>query len=107
MKAPNVENHWFVGGAAPANKAMNLATGLWITRLDDDDTWSIDHIEKLLKFAMDGDYEFVSALYEEERFGKRMVVQGKMMIKCSISLVTNLQPVLCQARVPSYGLKLR
>ena len=76
----NVENHWFVGGAAPANKAMNLATGLWITRLDDDDTWSIDHIEKLLKFAMDGDYEFVSALYEEERFGKRMVVQGKMAL---------------------------
>lgn len=76
----NIENHWFVGGAAPANKAMDLATGLWITRLDDDDTWSQDHIEKLLTFAIDGDYEFVSALYEEERFGKRKVVQGTMAL---------------------------
>ena len=76
----NIENHWFVGGAAPANKAMDLATGSWITRLDDDDTWTKDHIEKLLTFAMDGDYEFVSGLYEEERFGKRKVVQGRMAL---------------------------
>ena len=72
----NIENHWFVGGAEPANKAMDLAHGKWFARLDDDDTWSSDHIEKLLKYAIDGDYEFVSALYEEERFGKRVVVDG-------------------------------
>jgi len=76
----NIENHWFVGGAAPANKAMDLATGAWIARLDDDDTWSKDHVEKLLKFAIDGDYEFVSALYESERFGERSVVQGVMAL---------------------------
>jgi glycosyltransferase involved in cell wall biosynthesis len=75
-----IENHWFVGGAAPANKAMDLASGLWIARLDDDDTWTQDHIERLLKFAIDGDYEFVSALYMEERFGKRKVVQGTMAL---------------------------
>ena len=76
----NIENHWFVGGAAPANKAMDLATGSWIARLDDDDTWSKDHVEKLLKFAIDGDFEFVSALYEAERFGERKVVQGTMAL---------------------------
>ena len=76
----NIENHWFVGGAAPANKAMDLATGSWIARLDDDDTWSKDHVEKLLKFAIDGDLEFVSALYEAERFGERKVVQGTMAL---------------------------
>lgn len=75
-----IENHWFVGGAAPANKAMDLATGLWIARLDDDDTWTNDHIEKLLKFAVDGNYEFVSALYMEERFGKQKIVQGTMAL---------------------------
>ena len=74
----NIDNHWFVGGAAPTNKAMDLASGLWIARLDDDDTWSPDHIEKLLKFAIDKNYEFVSGLYEEERFGKRKIVQGVM-----------------------------
>jgi glycosyltransferase involved in cell wall biosynthesis len=72
----NIENHWLVGGAEPANKAMDLANGEWFARLDDDDTWSTDHIEKLLKLAIDGDYEFVSGLYEEERFGKRVVVDG-------------------------------
>lgn len=71
-----VENHWFVGGAVPANKAMEMARGKWIARVDDDDTWSPDHIEKLLRFAQKGNYEFVSALYEEERFGVRKVVDG-------------------------------
>ena len=72
----NIENHWLVGGATPANAAMELAAGKWIARVDDDDTWTNDHIEKLLKFAIDGNYEFVSALYEEERFGVRKVVDG-------------------------------
>lgn len=71
-----VENHWFVGGATPANKAMELARGQWIARVDDDDTWSPDHIEKLLHYAQQGQYEFVSGLYEEERFGERKVVDG-------------------------------
>ncbi|WP_162785539.1 glycosyltransferase family 2 protein [Polynucleobacter necessarius] len=72
----NIENHWFVGGAVPTNEAMRLANGTWIARLDDDDTWTDDHIEKLLHFALKGDYEFVSGLYAEERFGVRKVVDG-------------------------------
>lgn len=71
-----VENHWFVGGATPANKAMELARGQWIARVDDDDTWSLDHIEKLLRIAQEGRYEFVSGLYVAERFGERKVVDG-------------------------------
>ena len=71
-----VENHWFVGGAIPANKAMELARGQWIARIDDDDTWAIDHIEKLLRFAQQGQYEFVSALHIEERFGEQKTVEG-------------------------------
>ena len=71
-----VENHWLVGGAIPANKAMEFARGQWIARVDDDDTWSPDHIEVLLRFAQQNQYEFVSGLYEEERFGERKVVDG-------------------------------
>lgn len=71
-----IENHWFVGGATPANKAMELAKGEWIARVDDDDTWPVDHIEKLLKFAQQGQYEFVSGLYVEERFGEQKIVDG-------------------------------
>lgn len=74
------ENKWFVGGAEPANIAMKLAKGLWIARLDDDDTWTNDHIEKLLKFAIDGNYEFVSALYVEKRFGTKKIDDAKMAL---------------------------
>lgn len=74
--AQTVENHWFVGGAVPANKAMELACGQWIARVDDDDTWTPDHLEKLLRFAQQRHYEFVSGLYVEERFGERKVVDG-------------------------------
>jgi len=71
-----VENHWLVGGAVPANKAMELARGQWIARVDDDDTWSPDHIEVLLRCAQENQFEFVSGLYVEERFGKQNVVDG-------------------------------
>ncbi len=71
-----IENHWFVGGAIPANKAMEIATGDWIARLDDDDIWSPEHLEKLLQFAQSNNYEFVSGQYIEERFGVRKIIDG-------------------------------
>lgn len=71
-----LENHWFVGGAVPSNRALEIATGDWIARIDDDDIWTKFHLEKLLNFAQKNNFEFVSALYEEERFGERKIVQG-------------------------------
>lgn len=71
-----VENHWLVGGAVPANKAMELACGEWLARVDDDDTWSKDHIEVLLRYAQQQQHEFVSGLYVEERFGEQKIVDG-------------------------------
>ena len=75
-----VENHWFVGGAIPANKAMRLARGEWIARIDDDDVWANDHIEKLLSFAIKNNFEFVSSMYEEVRFGNKKIVDGNQAI---------------------------
>ena len=46
-----LENHWFVGGAVPSNRALEIATGDWIARIDDDDIWTKFHLEKLLNFA--------------------------------------------------------
>jgi len=74
---PTVENHWFVGGAVPANKALDMVRGRWIARIDDDDIWTPDHIEALLRFAQKGNWEFVSAAYVEERHGRRKVVDVK------------------------------
>jgi glycosyltransferase involved in cell wall biosynthesis len=72
-----VENHWLAGGAAPTNKALSIARGKWIARIDDDDTWTPDHIEKLVNYAEEGNYEFVSGLYVAERFGERCIVEAK------------------------------
>ncbi|MGI9503588.1 MAG: glycosyltransferase family 2 protein [Geminicoccaceae bacterium] len=60
---PTAENHWLAGPVAPLNAALAVCRGDWIARIDDDDTWTPDHIEKLLRFAQDGNYEFVSSAY--------------------------------------------
>jgi len=61
---PTAENHWLAGPVAPANAALRLAKGDWIARIDDDDTWTPDRLEKLLCFAQANDFEFVSAAHE-------------------------------------------
>lgn len=68
-----VSCRWFVAGAKPANKTLELARGKWIAWLDDDDLFTSDHIEKLLRFAQKHKYEFVAGLYEEERNGTRTI----------------------------------
>lgn len=58
---PTPENHWFAGRVAPANAALDACLGDWIATIDDDDSWEADCLESLLSFALEGDYEFVSA----------------------------------------------
>lgn len=55
------ENRWFAGPVDPLNLALKLCTGDWIARVDDDDEWVPEHLEECLKFAMEGNHEFVSA----------------------------------------------
>lgn len=64
---PTVENHWLAGPVAPANAALKACKGEWIARIDDDDIWMYDHLERLLRFAQEGDYEFVSSAYETHK----------------------------------------
>ncbi len=72
---PTAENHWFAGPVAPLNMALTHVTGLWIARIDDDDSWAPDHIEKALRHAQANDLEFVSAQHIEEREGALHIVQ--------------------------------
>lgn len=60
---PTAENHWFAGPVDPINAGLKKARGAWIARIDDDDEWTPDHLEKLLRFAQLGNYEFVSSAY--------------------------------------------
>lgn len=61
---PTAENHWLAGPVVPANAALEACRGMWIARCDDDDEWTPDHLEKLLRYAQGGDYEFVSGAHE-------------------------------------------
>lgn len=61
---PSPENHWFAGRVAAANAGLRECAGAWIATCDDDDVWTPDHVETLLRFAQKGDYEFVSSGYE-------------------------------------------
>ncbi len=73
----NAKGRWCAGPVKPANKALGLVRGKWIARIDDDDIFTPDHIEALLRFAQEHQYEFVSAAYIEERDGKRYVIDEK------------------------------
>lgn len=73
----NAEGRWLAGPAGAANKALELAKGKWIARIDDDDTWTENHLEVLLNFAQKGNYEFVSAKYEAKRYDSKQTVDGE------------------------------
>ena len=71
---PTAENHWLAGPAVPANAALKAVRGDWIARCDDDDVWTPDHIEVLLRAAQAEGREFISGAYECERDGVREIV---------------------------------
>jgi glycosyltransferase involved in cell wall biosynthesis len=57
---PKKDKHkWMVAGTPAINKALELANGLWIAHLDDDESFYPDHISTLLDHAMRSDYEMV------------------------------------------------
>jgi len=65
-----------VAGTGPANKALELCRGNWITRLDDDDEFSNDHIETLLNHALRYKYELVYGRVEIETRPNQWITVG-------------------------------
>ena len=68
-----VENHWFCGPVNAINHGLENIKGDWICRIDDDDIWTEDHIEVLLKFAKENNVEFVSSSQIELRNGEKKI----------------------------------
>jgi len=62
----NPHDRWLVAGVEPANKGIELCSGEWIAPLDDDDEFSQDHLEVLLKYALEHDYEMVYGIVKME-----------------------------------------
>lgn len=58
---------WMVAGAPGMNRGAQLAQGRWIAPLDDDDEFTPDHIEKLLRLARSERAEFVYGSIEQHR----------------------------------------
>lgn len=50
---------WMVAGTTPINRALDLATGAFITHLDDDDEYMPDRIGKLVKFAQQTEADLI------------------------------------------------
>ena len=60
---PTAENHWFAGPGVPANAALDECKGEWIARVDDDDMWTLDHLELLFCKARKEGVEFISGVH--------------------------------------------
>ena len=69
---PSPENHWFAGPVVAINYGLRFINSDWIARIDDDDIWTQDHLEKLLSFAIKKNSEFVSSSYTVFQDGKEL-----------------------------------
>lgn len=69
---------WMVAGSTPANRALELARGEWLGYLDDDDVFTEDHIETLLRFARQSEAEFVFGAGDFQRSATEWLRIGKL-----------------------------
>lgn len=60
------ELRWHVAGSSPMNAATFLASGSWIAPCDDDDEFTPDHVETLLRAAKARRLEMVYGIAEME-----------------------------------------
>jgi glycosyltransferase involved in cell wall biosynthesis len=60
-------NHWLVGPVHASNYALSYLDERadWIARIDDDEVWDADHLEVSMRYAINGDFEFVSSGHRE------------------------------------------
>lgn len=70
------EHRHMVAGTYPINRALSLARGQWIAHLDDDDQWTPNHLERLLRHAQAHDCELVWSKSRVEREPGRWDVEG-------------------------------
>ncbi|MDI9596917.1 MAG: glycosyltransferase family 2 protein [Atribacterota bacterium] len=62
----NPNDRWMVAGSVPSNKGVELCLGEWIAPLDDDDEFTENHLQVLLQYALENDYEMVYGIVEME-----------------------------------------
>ena len=70
------ENHWLVGPVDPANKALEMVSGDYIARIDDDEIWQPWHLEESLAYLNKHNLDFVSSQNLETRDGKVQIAKA-------------------------------
>jgi len=81
-KYPKKEwDRWLVAGSVPRNKGLELAGGDWIAPLDDDDEFSENHLEVLLRHAVENHYEMVYGVIKMEKKPGKWVNCGSYPLK--------------------------
>lgn len=55
------EKVWKIEGSNAANFALDKIRGEWIARIDDDDIWTKDHLEKSYAYVMSHDVDFITS----------------------------------------------
>lgn len=68
---------WRVAGAKPINHAFGIARGKWIAPLDDDDVFTPDHIEVLLRHAQNNNLEFAYGKQKRQITPEEWVDRGQ------------------------------
>jgi hypothetical protein len=81
---------WQVAGSAPKNRGLEMASGTWISPLDDDDVFTPDHIESLLRYAQMNDLELVYGKLKIEESTGRWKDKGRVTRQMSIQNSTML-----------------
>lgn len=71
----DIKDRWFVQGTKPRNKGMELAKGDWFVFISDDDILLPNHLETLVRAAIELNVEFISASYETVKNGKKEIVK--------------------------------
>ena len=81
---------WQVAGSIPKNKALEICRGKWIAPLDDDDVFTENHIEILLRHAQEYNFEFVYGKLEMEvspgKWREKGFVKQEMSMQNSTTL---------------------
>ena len=67
---------WTTGPVVAANFALSVCKGKWVARMDDDEIWTENHIEKLLAFSQKNNLEFSSGIHEQFKEGKKILPPG-------------------------------
>jgi glycosyltransferase involved in cell wall biosynthesis len=71
----DIKDRWFVQGTKPRNKGMEIAKGDWFVFISDDDILLPNHLETLIRAAIELNVEFISASYETVKNGKKEIVK--------------------------------